>query len=432
MNSFKVESAKYLKIRYPIRDQIEMQVSCLNDRLPPNHKARRVWEFVEAMDTNPLFDGIKSLKGGVGRYATDPKVFLTLWLYGLTEGVSSASKIATLTKEHDAYRWISGGTGVNHDNLSEFRSTNLPIFHKLLTNSLAVLVKAEVLTEEDFAQDGTRIKTAAGFNTFRGESTLTELLKEAEKYVKEVDKIDPRSMEKQVLSARKRAAAEKKNRLEHAVQELHIHQENLKKNRKQRNKGEMSSKELAGVRASYVDPEARKMKMGDGGFRIAYNIQFATGLQSRVIYGISVGKTQDQGTLGPMVLQLMSRLNDLGLPPVRNIVADSAYSKSGDLEQVAGIAPNVVVTAPSKVKTDPKKHRKGDSDVIKCWRDRLETDEFKELYQQRPSVAEFSIMMTKTRGMTEFLVRGSRKVFNMTVLYAISHNMARLWDLSAN
>jgi hypothetical protein len=48
------------------------------------------------------------------------------------------------------------------------------------------------------------------------------------------------------------------------------------------------------VRASTTDPEARVMKVGDGGFRPAYNVQLATTTdRARVIVGVQ-GQQQRQ------------------------------------------------------------------------------------------------------------------------------------------
>jgi hypothetical protein len=42
------------------------------------------------------------------------------------------------------------------------------------------------------------------------------------------------------------------------------------------------------ARASTTDAEATVMKMGDGGFRPAYNAQYATDTESQVIVGVEV------------------------------------------------------------------------------------------------------------------------------------------------
>ena len=52
-------------------------------------------------------------------------------------------------------------------------------------------------------------------------------------------------------------------------------------------------------RASTTDAQARVMKMADGGFRPAYNVQFATDTKSTAIAGVSVDNS-DMGKMLPM------------------------------------------------------------------------------------------------------------------------------------
>jgi hypothetical protein len=51
-------------------------------------------------------------------------------------------------------------------------------------------------------------------------------------------------------------------------------------------------------------------------------------------------------------------------------------------------------------------------------------------YQERCSTAELANAHTKKMGMTEFLVRGLRKVRGMAALHAIAYNITRTWDLT--
>ena len=62
-------------------------------------------------------------------------------------------------------------------------------------------------------------------------------------------------------------------------------------------------------RTSTTDPEARIMKMSDGGFRPAYNVQFATDHDSDVIVGVLVTPaSSEHHELVPMLDQLEARL----------------------------------------------------------------------------------------------------------------------------
>jgi len=174
------------------------------------------------------------------------------------------------------------------------------------------------------------------------------------------------------------------------------------------------------------------MKMGDGGYRLAFNVQFATGMRSRVIFGTEVVNTLDPGTSPEMMMKVHLTLRNLNMSELKTWNADSAYSSKADIEAASMLFPNCRYFSPAKLKKaiDPKKIQKNDSEAVIKWRETLETDEMKKSYSQRCSTAEFSNAQTKNQGMGEFLVRGLRKVRGMANLHAISHNITRFWDLS--
>lgn len=110
------------RVMSPQRDQIELRPVDLESLLAPDHPARTVWAFVQAMDLAPLYARIKSVAGRGGAPAIDPAVLVALWLWATIDGVGSAREVDRLCGRDDAYRWICGGVGVNHHSLADFRT----------------------------------------------------------------------------------------------------------------------------------------------------------------------------------------------------------------------------------------------------------------------------------------------------------------------
>lgn len=432
-NSSKSFIEKQYKILYPSRNQTEFQIYCLDDLIPKDHKVRALWEFVEKMDVDSCYDEIFTFEGAAGRSTTSPRILLALWIYAIMDGVISARKIIDLCKHHNVYRWIAGGVSVNRTMMSDFRSKNPAKFEELLTSCLAVMIKGGVIDDQDFAQDGTRVKANAGLSSFRREATLeklqTEIIQRINALEAELEE-NPKKYDARTQAAQERAKRERSKRVDEALKNL----KNCKKQKIAQGKKTrevVREKDLEKTRASTTDPEARKMKMGDGGFRLAFNVQFATGIKSRVIFGADVVNTLDPGTSSPMMQKVNETLNALKMPRAKNWCADSAYSSKEDIEKAAELFPECTYNAPAKLKAgiDPKKHQKKDSESVKKWRDRLDTPEMKDIYQYRCSTAEFSNAQTKNHGLREFLVRGINKVLGMVNLHAISNNITRYFDL---
>ena len=422
----------YLRISEPSRHQVEMNMCALDDLLPKEHKARLIWAFVQQMDTNACFRKIKSTLNAPGRPATNPEVLFALWLLAITDGITSGRQVTELCELHNAYKWLAGGVPINRNMVCAFRSGDPLLFEELLTSSLAVLRQQDLLGDEDLAQDGTKIKAAAGYNSFRRKPTLERYQEEAKKYlqsIKRENQLDPHAMTKKKKAAQERAARERAERLDKAVSEIEKAQE-IKSKSCRKKKSEIA-KEVKKVRVSTTDPEARKMKMGDGGYRLALNVQYATGCKSRVIFAVSVGNTMDPGTASPLMARALSRRQKLELPAPTHWICDSGYATTTDIEDCTTLYPQCRYVAASKLikNSDPTKPKRNDSDAVKEWRQFISSEEYKEVYSQRCSVAEFANAQTKNHGFREFRLRGLLKAKGEALLHTIAYNIQRSWNL---
>lgn len=412
------------RVRRPDRMQMRWEAVHLDGLLPPEHRARGVWAFVERLDLSALYAKVKAVEGHQGQPAIDPAILLALWLYATVEGVGSARAVARLTQEHVAYRWLCGGVGVNYHALSDFRVEHGEVLDGLLTQSVAVLMAQGVVELKRVAQDGMRVRASAGAASFRRRSRLEGFLEEAGEQVrrlKEELEEDPSATTRREEAARKRAAEERKARIEEALRELAEIEEKKRAEKEDEQK----------ARASTTDPECRVMKMPDGGFRPAFNVHLATDTASQVIVGVEVtARGSDQGEMPPMLEQVEKRH---GKRP-EAVLVDGGFANHADIERVSGGSRPCVVYAPVAKPRDPAcnphEPRQGDSEPIAAWRRRMGTVEAKEIYKERAATAECVNGLARNRGLKQFLVRGLGKARNVATLFALAHNMARSWSLA--
>ena len=66
------------RLRVPIRDQKVFLTASLDDRLAPDHEARKVWELVSGLDLSTLRLRVKAVAGLAGRDANDPRLLVSL------------------------------------------------------------------------------------------------------------------------------------------------------------------------------------------------------------------------------------------------------------------------------------------------------------------------------------------------------------------
>ena len=280
-----------------------------------------------------------------------------MWLYATVDGVGNGRKLDRLCREHDAYKWLCGGVTLNYHTLNDFRVAHEQALDELMTRVVAALTAQGVVRVERITQDGRRVRASAGNSSFHREATLQRHLAQTRAYIEELKQQaddEPAEAARQ-RAARERAAREKQARLEQALAllpELRAAQDNPRNSKQQRQKP---------VRVSSTDPEARKMKMGDGGIRPAYN------------------------------------------PPRRTTGGGHGIRRGG--RALVGVD---VVNTPGTT----------------AWRQRMQTEAAREIYKQRAAVSETINAETKCRfGVRAFAVRGLRKVRCVVLWMALAYNL---------
>jgi transposase len=414
------------RLRRPQRAQGEMRTASLDQLLPGDHMVRVVWDYVSSIDVTPLLQTIEARSGLPGRDATDPRLLLALWLYATIDGVGSARTLDGLCCDHLAYQWLCGGVSLNYHTLADFRSQQTVFLDQLLTESVATLLHEGLIELKRVAQDGMRVRASAGASSFRREKTLRACLQEAEAQVQalknQVDE-DSQAATRRQQAARERAARERQERLQRAL----VERAKLLALREQQKKEKGVKFEADELRISTTDPEARRMKMPDGGTRPGYNVQFATTTESGIVVGVDVTNVgSDGGQMQPMLEQIEQRYQRLP----EQMLVDGGFTTLGDIEQAE--ANDVQVIGPIKSEAskkakgdDPYQPRRKDGPGVAAWRQRMGTPEAQALYRWRASTAEWVNAGTRNRGLYQVQVRSRQKVLAVALLHALVHNLLR-------
>jgi transposase len=407
------------RLRCAVRDQIVMHCEAVDDLIPVDHPARLIWKYVDGLDLSPLLDQFQAVEGEVGRAGTDPRILMTLWLYATIEGVGSARELDRLCQHHSAYKWICGGVSLNYHTLADFRVEHEAFLDTLLTQSVAALMSAGVVELKRIAQDGMRVRASAGTSSFRRRPTLERLLEEAREQVQALKaeiEADPAGGRRRQKAAQKRGAEEREKRVQEALAEL------------AKIEAKKPAAEKAEARASTTDPQARRMKMACGGFRPAYNLQFATDTATQVIVGVDlINVGSDKGQMRPMHEQLKRRY---GRTP-QEYLADGDFAYGEDIEHLQR-GETTVYTPPKKTgnpNRSPDEPVAGDSAILKEWRRRMASPQAQLVYRDRAASAECVNAHARNRGLQQFPVRGPTKTRLIGLWYALAQNLMRTFQL---
>ncbi len=394
--------------------------------VPPDHLVRTVWDLVEQLDFAPLYAEIKAIEGHAGRPAVDPAIFTALWLYATIEGIASARVLEKRCYDCDPYKWLRGGVDVNYHSLSDFRTRHQDWLEQQVVGLVATMRAEGLIDFERLGQDGLRIRASAGSGSFKKEQKLNALLDEAQQ---DWDQLQAEfAAESSDASSRKqqaqaRAARERLERLQQAKQEV----QKLQAAREARKKGDGEQ-----ARASTTDPESRRMKMPDGGFRPGYNVQFATTLDTLVIVGVDLTNAgSDGGQMGPMVEQIKAQQGELP----GEYYTDGGFSTKDDIENV-GLQGITVLTPVKEAERqeregkDPYAPRSDEGPILTMWRQLMGSAEGKKKYTLR-SKCEWSNAQVRNRGLYRVLVRGLEKVKAVVLWHVLANNLLRMVALRA-
>ncbi len=404
------------RLREPNRAQIELRAVDIDSLIGQDHPVRVIWSYVEGLDLSALEDRIKAREHSPGHPPIAPRLMLALWLYATSEGIGSARALQHLCEHHDAYRWLCGGVSVNHHTLSDFRVGCADLLDRLLAEHVAALVKAGLVDLDALAQDGVRVRASAGAASFRRAATLDRHLAQAQEVIaalkREVDDGSDAS-NRRLKAARERAARERAERLRAA-------QAALAEINKQREGARDNGKAKKEPRASTTDPQARVMKMADGGFRPAYNVQVASAAGEQIVVAVTVTNSgSDRGLLRPMLERLQPRL---GRHPARHL-ADGGFNGAADIEWAHEQGIDVYCPpTQSKHGGDPYAPRRGDGAGVLAWRARMASAAAQAQYKRR-SICECIHARWRNWDLRQLTVRGFEKVHAVTLWYALANNI---------
>ncbi len=464
------------------RNQMLLRPTDVEALVEAGHPVRAIWELTGGLDLKGYYEEIEAMEGTAGRPAMDPRLMIALWVYAYSEGVSSARQISRLCEFHPAYQWLTGLEPVNHHTLSDFRVRHQGALRELFVQVLGVLSSARLITLERVMHDGTKVKACASGKSFRREKRVTAHLRMARDHVAALEQLSEEELGARLVKARQRAAREKQERLESALEEL----EKIR-----------ACKEGAGAkeeaRVSMSDPEARIMKQPDGGYAPSYNVQISTDATAGIIVGVGVIQSgSDQGQLveaiervkestgaepkqvvvdgGFTTGETIVAMSDLGIDLI-GVVPEKNQAAAGRFEQ-RGIAPEYrpelftyeaaqdgyLCPAGKVLKYHGKQERGGrlrfiyqSSDCATCahrpqccptakhgrsiirtelapavaqYESKMGTEEAKKILRQRAPIAEFANAWLKSKnGLRQFRVRGLCKALSETLWVCLTYNI---------
>jgi len=300
----------------PDRKQLFYDMVDVDRLVPEDHEVRRLWEFLDQMDMTGVYRSYKAIEEEFGRMPIEPKVLFAVWLYGFMKGIGSSEVLEELCRVHNEFRWICGGLKPCARTLRNFRNANRGMFDGLLTDSIAALVRAGLVSVATVSQDGTTIRSACSKRSFRKADEVEQAYEEAKERVRVLAKVsdeEAREHGRQRQAAMRREAEKKMNLAREALEKL-----------RERRKGTEEGKEHEG-KVSITEPDSKFMPCKEGVSAPAYNIQIVSSEdRSPAVLGVGAfERASDTYTLEEMMTGVRERLG--GIVELGNVLTDKGY-----------------------------------------------------------------------------------------------------------
>jgi hypothetical protein len=412
-----VDSPK-VRVREPRREGQKVVIQINEDSLPREHPARLLWEIFGRLDLSAFTAGAKAVQGATGGPVRSRRMLLTLWAYAFVRGIVHAREIERRLVDNDlGFRWIAGDLHVSHTLLSEFLTDHQDAMVTLFTDVLGVLKSKGLifLPEHRVAQDGTRVQANAGAGSFRTRAALADAREQAELHLHAIlARVDDPPLREAQQQARERGAMDVLDRVKRAAKEVErLREKRFAAKDKKRRKNE--------PKASTTDPEAKIMKMSDGGFVPGYNVQLSvvgSPLGGPIaIVGLQVtSQGTDKGSILPMCAQVEQRTQHR----VDTILVDADHLTHEELHQAQTQQRTVIAPVPerwanSEVKQDP---------AIAHWIAQMQTELMQYEYRARKALVERANAILKARfHLRQVPVRGQSKVLCVFLMAAVVVNV---------
>jgi transposase len=407
-------------VRYRVIDRTRRSDVSLDEQLAADHPVRAVWDFVRRLDLSAFDRPAKAVEGHAGAPVVPATLLFALWLFAVIDGTVSARRLARLCRRDLPFQWLCGGQPVNYHTLADFYADHAPALHDLWVEHVAALRQQQLVRLHTVTLDGRKIPAAASKDTARREGTLRRHLAEAREHLRRLEALRDReaALAPRRAAARRRGARDRVGRLEQAVAVVQRRQA-------QRRASKRTDTPPEDARASETDPEAAKMKLPDGGYRLAYNVQTVTDEASGLIVTVAVtDQGSDTGQAGPLLRQLAQEQQ----ARPQAVLLDSGFADAGDitaLEQdgVEVLMPPRQERVDRQAGRDPYARKRRDNQAVAGWRARMGTAAAQARYRRRAPVAEGVHAQQANRGWRRFRLRGRVKAQAEACWQALGYNL---------
>jgi transposase len=424
------------------REQAFLMPPSLRDWLPDDHLAWFVLDAVGEMDLAAFYADYRA--DGHGRPAHDPALMVGLVLYAYAVGERSTRKIERRCIEDIAFRVIAGNHAPDHSTVARFIERHQERMEALFAQVLGLCARAGLGRAGTIALDSTKMAAnASGLANRTYEQIAREIFEEAKAIDAAEDELygdargdelppelaDPTTRRARLREAKRQLEAEwqaEREARQAMLDRRAKHEADTGRRPVGRPPGDHELPDAPSGRRNVTDLESRSVKTPRG-FIQGYNAH-AVATDDQIIIATDVtNRSADGGMLAPMIDAARQQATAAGLAQPTTALADAGYWHRAHVEALIGDGLTVLVPPDGHSRTGPPRSNKR-GPLATQMRERLDTDDGRQLYRQRQAIIEPVFGHTKfNRRLERFRRRGLAACRAEWRLIAATHNLLKLW-----
>ena len=426
------------KFRPYVPEQTLLLPPALEDWVPEGHLARFISDVVDSLDLSVIEEAHTEERGYPPYH---PAMMVKVLLYGYCTGTYSSRRLAALTIDSVACRYLAAGNQPDFRTVNEFRRRHGDALGAVFVAVLLLCQKAGLVKLGRVAVDGTKVKANASKHKAMSYDRMTqkeaELESEVRRILQEADRIDQEEDRKYGKSRRGDELPDELARRESRLQKIKEAKAALeaeaKEKAKEKGKPAKGATPEPKAQRNFTDPESKIMK-GSDGFIQGYNAQIAVDESNQIIVAQHVtSRANDVAQLAEVVESIEENLGEL--PKV--VLADAGYYSEANDEYLReqGIQ-GYLATGRHKHGLSTDSAPRGRIPQGLSARDRmkrkLQTVIGRKHYARRKAIVEPVFGQIKqARGFRQFLRRGLDRVAQEWTLLCLAHNLLKLHGATA-
>jgi transposase len=301
--------------------QMDLLPQCLEDWVAPDHPARFIREFVDALDLKELGFHLRESEEGRPPYAAE--LLLKVWVYGYLSRVYSTRELEKACRETMGLLWLTGRNDPDHNTLWRFWRDNLVALREVFRQVVQVARQNHLVGLICHAVDGTKMRAACSRRTVEHKPELQEELAKVEASIEEMERAVEAAEVQEEGEYRLPEALAEKQQLREAI------------------RGSLAEMQAMGREHRHPqEPEARVMK-GEGRREPAYNAQAVVDQEQQLIVAAAVvNEENDLHQLTAMIGEAQRNVGEVA----QETVADGGYGSAEELGKAEAQGYGVVVS----------------------------------------------------------------------------------------